>query len=127
MEESEILSRILFGKPGDSVSPWQLAYLAYALDVIDGGGPILQKLDRGQDVLGFDQISLKQSEDESGLSAIQVGKQLSERVYLEGEVGFKDQPDVFAIEAELAPSLILRTETSPRMREGIGIYWRRDY
>lgn len=127
LEKNEIVSRLLFGKSGDAVSPFQIAYLAYALDVLEGGGPLLQKLDKGESMLGLDQLDVKQSEEESGLSAVMLGKRLNDRFYLEGEVGLKDEPDVLAVEAEITPHLILRTETSPRIREGISINWRKDY
>jgi len=127
LEKNEIVARLLFGKSGDSVSPFQIAYLAYALDILEGGGPLLQQLDKGERTLGLDQIDIKQSEEESGLSAVVFGKRVMDRIYVEGEVGFQNEPDVFAVEAELTPSLILRTETSPRIREGISINWRKDY
>jgi len=127
LEKNEIVSRLLFGKSGDSISPFQIAYLAFALDVLEGGGPILQKLDSGQRVLGLDQLDVKQSEEESGFSAVLLGRRLNDRFYVEGQVGLNNQPDVLALEVELTPSLILRTETSPRIREGISINWRRDY
>ncbi len=127
LERNEIVSRLLFGKPGDAVSPFQIAYLAYALDLLEGGGPLLQQIDRGERTLGLDQLDIKQSEEESGLQAVIFGKRLLDRVYFEGEIGLEKEPDVFAVEAELTPTLILRTETSPRIREGISIQWRRDY
>lgn len=127
LERNEIVARLLFGKSGDAVSPFQIAYLAYALDVLEGGGPLLQQIDRGERTLGLDQLDIKQSEEESGLQAVIFGKRLLDRVYFEGEIGLEKEPDVFAVEAELTPTLILRTETSPRIREGISIQWRRDY
>lgn len=127
MDQDEIIARVLFGKPGDVISPWQVAYLAYALDVVKGGGSLMDRLDRGETVLGLDQISIKQSEDESGLSSLLVAKQVYEGIYIESEFGLGSEPDVFAVEAELTPNLILRTETSPRIREGISLFWRRDY
>ena len=127
LAKNEIVARLLFGRSGDAVSPFQIAFLAYALDLLEGGGPLLQQLDKGQRTLGLDKIDIKQSEEETGLSAVVFGKRLMDRLYLEGEVGLENEPDVFAVEAELTPNLILRTETSPRIREGISINWRRDY
>jgi translocation and assembly module TamB len=127
LERNEIVARLLFGKSGDAVSPFQIAFLAHALDVLDGGGPLLQQIDRGERTLGLDQLDIKQSEESSGLQAVVFGKRLLDRLYFEGEIGLEREPDVFAVEAELTPNLILRTETSPRIREGISIQWRRDY
>lgn len=127
LERNEIVARLLFGKSGDAVSPFQIAFLAHALDVLDGGGPLLQQIDRGERTLGLDQLDIKQSEESSGLQAVVFGKRLLDRLYFEGEIGLEREPDVFAVEAELTPTLILRTETSPRIREGISIQWRRDY
>jgi autotransporter translocation and assembly factor TamB len=127
LAKNEIVARLLFGRSGDAVSPFQIAFLAYALDILEGGGPLLQQLDKGQRTLGLDKIDIKQSEEETGLSAVVFGKRLMDRLYFEGEVGLENEPDVFAVEAELTPNLILRTETSPRIREGISINWRTDY
>jgi autotransporter translocation and assembly factor TamB len=127
LEQNEIVARLLFGRSGDAVSPWQLAYFAYTLEVLRGGSPLVNKLEVGGGMLGFDQLDLRQSEDESGIEAVAFGKQVNRRVYVAGEIGLQSEPDVFAIETELLPSLILRTETSPGIREGIGLQWRRDY
>lgn len=127
LEQNDIIARLLFGKPDESVSPLQLIYMANAIDLLEKGLPILELVGQGDEMLIFDRVDLVQREDGSGLSAVAFGRQLNDRVYFEGELGFRTEPDTFAIEAELTPNLILRTETSPRIREGISLYWRRDY
>ena len=124
----EILARLLFGRSTDAISPLQAVRLAHGLNVLRGKGRTLDLLDRGQSVLRVDQLELVQSESDAGISAISVGKYVGRNVYVEGEKSLSPTaPDQIVLEVELTPSLILTTETSPRIREGIGLKWRRDY
>jgi translocation and assembly module TamB len=123
----EILARLLFGRSVDAISPLQAVRLAHGLNLLRGGGRTIDVLERGQSVLRVDQLELVQSDEEIGISAISVGKHIGRNVYVEGEKSLGNSPDLISVEVELTPSLILTTETSPRIREGIGIKWRRDY
>ncbi|HMP75808.1 MAG TPA: translocation/assembly module TamB domain-containing protein [Kiritimatiellia bacterium] len=123
----EILARLLFGRSTDAISPFQAVRLAHGLNVLRGRGRTLDVLERGQSVLRVDQLDLVQSDQESGISAISVGKYVGRTIYVEGEKGLGESADLITVEVELTPSLILTTESSPRIREGIGLKWRRDY
>jgi translocation and assembly module TamB len=123
----EILSRLLFGRSADAISPLQAVRLAHGLNILRGRGHTIDVLERGQSALRVDQLELVQSDQEIGISAISVGKYIGRNVYVEGEKSLGNSPDLITVEVELTPSLILTTETSPRIREGIGIKWRRDY
>ncbi len=123
----EILSRLLYSRSTDALSPFQAVRLAHGLNLLRGRGRTIDVLERGQSALRLDQIELVQSDEDIGISAISVGKYIGRRVYVEGEKSLGDAADSIAVEVELTPSLILTTETSPRIREGIGLKWRKDY
>ncbi|MDD5708435.1 MAG: translocation/assembly module TamB domain-containing protein, partial [Kiritimatiellae bacterium] len=122
----EIVSRLLFGRSSESISPFQGARLAYGLEVLRGRRNALELLDRGQTLLHADQIEFTQDE-ESGDSAVSVGKRLNSRVTVRGEKGVGGTGDRVAVEIEVLPELILETGAGTGMREGAGIRWRRDY
>lgn len=123
----EILSRLLFGRSTDAINPFQAVRLAHGLSLLRGRGRTLDVLERGQSILRVDQLELVQSEENASISAISVGKYVGRNVYVEGEKGLGGAADLITVEVELTPSLILSTESSPRIREGIGLKWRRDY
>jgi autotransporter translocation and assembly factor TamB len=123
----EIVSRLLFGKGTDAISALQAVRLAHGLHVLRGKGSTLDVLDRGQSLLRVDQIELQQNEGSAELSSISVGKYIGRSVYVQGEKGLGGAEDVLSVEVELSPSLILQSETSPNIREGVSLQWRRDY
>lgn len=123
----EILARLLFGRSTDTISPFQAIRLAHGLNVLRGRGRTVDVLERGQSALRVDQLELVQSDTDQGISAISVGKYVGRNVYVEGEKGLGDAADTISVEVDLTRSLILTTESSPRIREGIGLKWRRDY
>lgn len=123
----EILSRLLFARSTDAISPLQAVRLAHGLNVLRGRGGTLDVLERGQSALRVDQLELVQSESSDAISAISVGKYVGRHIYVGGEKSFNGAADLITVEVELTPSLILTTESSPRMRESIGLKWRRDY
>lgn len=123
----EIVSRLLFGKSADAITALQAVRLAHGLNVLRGKGSTMDVLDRGQSLLRVDQIELQQNEQSSELSSISVGKYIGRSVYVQGQKGLGAAEDVLSVEVELTPSLILQSETSPNIREGVSLQWRRDY
>jgi translocation and assembly module TamB len=128
LPEEDIMAMILFGKLTDTMTPWQAIALANGLRVITGNeGDITTMLDTGLDFLQVDQLDIRQDEEGTGLASVAVGKHLGRRIYVEGEKGFGEAEDIFKVTLELTPRITLETESSPRIREGVGIYWRRDF
>ena len=123
----EIVSRLLFGKSADSISAFQAVSLAHGLNVLRGKSSALDVLDRSQSLLRVDQLELRQDDEQGTISSVSVGKYIGRRVYLQGEAALDGSGEVIAVEVDLRPSLTLQTETSPGIREGIGLKWRRDY
>lgn len=128
LPDEDIMSMILFGKSTETMSPWQAIALANGLRVLSGqGGDLVAVLDAGQNVLQLDQIDVKQDEKGEGFSSLSVGKYIGSRLYIEGEKGMGGSEDKFMMSYELSRRLVLETEASPRIREGIRLLWRREY
>lgn len=128
LAEEDIMAMILFGKLTDTMSPWQAIALANGLRVITGQeGDITSVVDTGMELLQVDQLDIRQDEEGAGLASVAVGKHFGRRIYVEGEKGFGNAEDLFKVTLELTPRITLETESSPRIREGVGIYWRRDF
>ncbi len=127
LPEEEIMARILFGKALDAISPWQALALANGLNTLRGGEDLVTVIDNSQRLVKIDRFEVRQDEDGDGLSSVAVGKYLGSRFYLEGVKGIGEAADSVTVTMELTPSLVLETETSPRIREGLGIHWRREY
>ncbi len=123
----EILSRLLFGKSADSISAFQAISLAHGLNTLRGKGSTLDVLSRGQALLKVDQIDLRQDQEQGTISSVAVGKYIGRNVFVQGATALDGSGDVISVDVDLAPSLTLQTETSPGIREGIGLRWRRDY
>lgn len=128
LEESEIMSMILFGKLAENMTPWQAVALASGLRLLSGADDdVVAVLDAGQTLLQVDQINIKQDDEGEGLASVTVGKHVGPFIYLEGEKGFGTAEDIVKVTVELPRRFVLQTETSPRIREGISLFWRRDY
>lgn len=125
----EILSRILFGRGTDTITPLQAVMLANGIRELRGSGNASSFLERGREWLHVDAIGVTQAETEDAgtVTGVTVGKYLNDRIYVQGEKGLAGAADTITIDLELTPSLSLQTESSPRIREGIRLNWRRDY
>ena len=128
LPEDEIMSIILFGKSTEAMTPWQAIALANGLSILSGReNDVVSVLERGQSFLNVDQIDIKQTEKGDGLAAIALGKHFGRSLYVEGEKGFGEAEDIVTVTLDISPRLVLETEASPRIREGINLYWRYDY
>ena len=127
LPENEVISYLLFGRSTDQITPLQAVTLAYNLNLLAGGGNAFGILEQGQSRLGIDQLEVVLDEEEAAFAAVTVGKYVGSRFYIEGRRGLGGGNDEVAVEVFLTPTLSLRTEATPGIREGIGITWRREY
>ncbi|MBW1675193.1 MAG: translocation/assembly module TamB domain-containing protein [Deltaproteobacteria bacterium] len=127
LPSDEILARLLFGRSVDEITPIQAVRLAYAASILAGSGSGWDLMGCVRDLLGVDQLEIKQSEEESGEVSIGVGKYLGERVYLEVEQGLGPGGAKGTVEVEITPNITVETEVGGESDAGIGIRWKRDY
>jgi translocation and assembly module TamB len=127
LPQDEVLSRLLFNRPVNSITPLQAVQLAAAVNRLAGGG--VGVLDRLRGVLGVDTLDVSGGDDANGDAGttVRAGKYLSEGVYVEGETGTADQSSRARVEVEILPNLSLQAETGADANSGVGIKWKYDY
>ncbi|WP_157496887.1 translocation/assembly module TamB domain-containing protein [Hahella ganghwensis] len=130
LPEDEALSRLLFGKSIQNISPLQAARLAAAVQTLRGEGGF-DPIAATRDVLGVDTLTIDSQETENGESgvAVGVGKYVTEKVYVELErTPEPSQPWKGSVEIELTPKLNLETTTGGKSGfGGVELLWKHDY
>ena len=123
LPEEEVLSRLLFGRGLDTLSPLQAAQLANAVATLAGRGGvgIMGRLRQG---FGLDDLDIRTGED--GSAALTAGKYLSENLYSEVSVGADGQSKI-NLNLDLTDSITLRGSAQADGQTGIGIFFEKDY
>ena len=128
LPKDEILSRVLFGRSADNLSPVQALRLVQALNMLAGGGQgNFDVMGRARKLLGVDTLDAVQSDDENGGTALSIGKYITDDVYLEAEQGLGGDSGKVSVEIELSPNLSVETEVGANSQGGIRLNWRWDY
>jgi translocation and assembly module TamB len=115
--QDEIMALLLFGEPASQLSALQLAQVSYALATLSGigGSGGSNPLTRLQKTLGLDRLSVAQGTTTSATgttentgAAIQAGRYVSKRVYVEGKQSTTGQSQV-EVDVDLTKHLKLQT------------------
>lgn len=126
LPEDEVLSRILFGKESTRISPFQAVQLAQTIRRFSGqGGGGLDPLGMLRSATGLDDISI--DTDESGAASVDVGKYLTDKVYLEVSKGKAENSAEATIQIEVMPSVNIESRIGQDAQGGGGIFWKHDY
>ena len=123
LPEEEVLSRLLFGRGLDTLSPLQAAQLANAVATLAGRGGlgVMGRLRQG---FGLDDLDIRTTED--GSAALTAGKYLSENLYSEVSVGADGQSKI-NLNLDLTDSITVRGSAQADGETGIGIFFEKDY
>lgn len=126
LPNDEVLSRILFGRAFSKISPLQAVQLTRTIQRFSGqGGGGIDPLDLLRSATGIDDISF--DTDESGAASVDVGKYLTDKVYLEVGKGKAENSGAATIQIELTPSINIQSRIGQDAQGGGGIFWKRDY
>ncbi len=115
--QDEIMALLLFGVPASQLSALQLAQVSYALATLSGigGSGSSNPLVRLQKTLGLDRLSVAQGTTTSATgttentgAAIQAGRYVTKRVYVEGKQSTTGQSQV-EVDVDLTKHLKLQT------------------
>jgi translocation and assembly module TamB len=125
--QDEVLSRLMFNRAANSITPLQAVQLAAAVNRLRGGGPGV--LDRLRTALGVDTLDVGGGGDgtSNAGTTVRAGKYLSEGIYVEGETGTANQSSRARVEVEILPNVSLQADTGADATSGVGVKWKFDY
>lgn len=126
LPQDEMLARLLFGKSASRLSAIEAAQLAQALATLSGKGGAGGILDFARSTLGLDRVTLGGGED-SGGPALQVGKYITDRVYVGVEQRAASEGTEAQVEVELTPNLTLESDIGVKSSGNVGLRWTYDY
>lgn len=130
LPRDEIIARLLFGEELGKISPVQAVQLAAALASLNGstGGldlDVTGRLRRGLQLDQLDVVSTGSGTESS--NALEVGKYLTDGVYLRTQQGLTPQSRSVGVEIRLSPQLSLQSETSGQGTSSLQIQLKKDY
>ncbi|MCC6863992.1 MAG: translocation/assembly module TamB domain-containing protein [Rhodobacteraceae bacterium] len=123
LPEEEVLSRLLFGRGLENLSPLQAAQLANAVATLAGrnGVGIIGRLRKN---FGLDDFDVQT--DAAGATSLTVGKYLTKNLYSELEVDQEGQSQI-NLNLDVSKNLTMRGIAGSAGQTGIGLFWEQDY
>jgi translocation and assembly module TamB len=124
LPRDEILSRVLFGKSVDQITPVQAVILADAARQLAQGGGGAGFFGRTRQAIGLDELDVVGDGDEG--YAVQFGKYVTDRVYVEVEKGLEPERDKVKVEVEVTDDVSVESRAGQES-SGVGVFWKHDY
>ena len=123
LPQDEVLSRLLFNRATQNLTPFQAAQLASTAAELSGqGGPgILSQL---RSSVGLDDLDVITTD--TGGTAVQAGKYLDDNIYLDVQTG-SDGITRAEIVLDLTDSVTARGSVSSEGDSTLGLFYERDY
>lgn len=143
LPQDEVVAQVLFGESAGKLSRMEAVQLAAELQALTTGKGML---DSTKDALGVDVLRVKdqhQSQQtsvnsnsqlaskqdysgEEGSPALEMGKYITDKVYVGVEQGTTSDSTGIRVEIGLAPRISLDAATTPKNSQ-VGINWKKDY
>ncbi|MEJ2679983.1 MAG: translocation/assembly module TamB domain-containing protein [Gammaproteobacteria bacterium] len=126
--EDEILSRLIFGKSIQEITPFQAIRLASAVRTLKNGSSF-DPLDKTRSVLGIDSLNIDNEQTDTGSNVnVGIGKYINERVYLELERSSdSSQSWKGSVQMEITPRVSVEAGTGDTGAGDAEIIWKKDY
>jgi translocation and assembly module TamB len=80
-----------------------------------------------RNLIGVDQLEVKQSQDNPDETALSAGKYLNEDIYIEVEKGISAESGKASVTWELTSHVTVETEVGEDSEKGMEINWKYDY
>ncbi|MBN2451001.1 MAG: translocation/assembly module TamB [Lentisphaeria bacterium] len=126
MPTDEILARLLFRRGTGQISALQAVALASVVEEFTTGGGTFDINQRLRRLTGLDQIGIVAGDD-GGAGTLEVGKYLTDRVYLQVNRGLGAAADSrVTVEVEITPRFSIET-SADSAGGGLGFHWKHDY
>jgi translocation and assembly module TamB len=126
LPQDEILARLLFGKDLHRISPLRALQLAQAARALRGGGGTFDFLGRTRRAFGIDEMEFTQSAEGED-AALNVGKYIGDRVYVEMQKDLSNTGGRVAVEAEITPNVTVQSDVGSNAEGGVWLQWQHDY
>jgi translocation and assembly module TamB len=120
LPEDEILSRLLFGKGLENITPWQAFRLAQALKTLSGGQGF-NVLGSVRQALKVDQLEVMQGDEDQ--VAIGVGKYVSDEVFVDVQKQVQGEGGKVSVEVQVTPNIAVESEVGTDSKADIGLNW----
>ncbi len=129
--QDEVLARLLFGKGVSGLSPMEAVQLANAVRSLAGGGATLDVTGNVRKKLGLDVLDVNstvpQGEGEEAGKSLEVGKYLSDDVFLKVEQGLTQNSRKVGVDIRLTPLLSVESNVGADASSGINLKLQKDY
>ena len=124
LPQDEVLSRLLFNRAAQDLSPFQIAQLAAAAAELAGvgGGPgVLSEL---RSATGLDNLDILTNED--GSTGVQAGKYVADDVYLDAQTNSNGETEVGVV-YDVNDNITARGSVGSDGNTIFGLFFERDY
>ncbi|MDZ7700198.1 MAG: translocation/assembly module TamB domain-containing protein [Deltaproteobacteria bacterium] len=127
LPQDEIMANILFGQSAAKLNPFQAYQLASALAQLSGHDTP-DVMGKTRKLLGLDRLTLSGGSDgDDDGPAVEVGKYVSERVYVGMEQDITDAKQDVVVEVDITPNFSVESKAGTKSGAGLGFSWKFDY
>jgi translocation and assembly module TamB len=123
LPQEEVVSRLIFGRGLESISPLQAAQLASAVATLTGRSDN-DLMGRLRSAVGLADLDVTQTEE--GDTAVSAGAYLSDDIYTEVTADSAGKQQI-NLNLDVTRSLTVRGSTTNEGETGIGVFFERDY
>ncbi len=125
LPEDEVLSRLIFGRATEGLSPAEAIQLAQSAAELAGigGGPGL--LDRVRGGLGLDRLEIGTTAE--GGTDVEAGRYISEKVFVGVEQGLEADSSRVKVEVEVLPNVTVESDVGADNTGRVGVNFEWDY
>lgn len=128
LPQSEIVSRILFGKTTGQLSVLEAAQLAEAVASLTGaGGGGQSVLDVARRTLGVDVFRVSGGTEDTVGPTVTVGKYVADKVFVGVTQGTQPGTGFTTVEVEVTPNISVESNVGQDGRSDVGVKWKWDY
>lgn len=127
LSQQEIISYLLFGKGPSEITPYQGNRLSQSISNLQMGSSAPNLLDKIRDSLAIDLGFSRSHARDGGKVSVQVGRQLSRRLYLSVNRNITDDINSVALEANVIKNLKFRGEINDDVEPQFFLKWKRDF
>lgn len=125
LPEDEVLPRLLFDKPAQSMSPLEAIQLAQSVNTLtNGGGGATDKL---RQAVGLDVLRVEEGNDPDSSGSVAVGRYVREGVYVGAKQSLDSEAGSVVVEIDVLPNLKVDAEVGRGGGGSTGLTWERRY